>query len=871
LTYPVHWEADVVAADGGTLHLRPITPADADEIVAFHGGLSTRTRYLRYFSAYPTIPERDLHRFTHVDHHDRVAIVAVLGERIIAVGRYERTPGTSEAEVAFVVADAHQGRGIGSVLLEHLAAAAQENGLTRFVAVVLMENQAMMRVFRDAGYAVSRSFEVGEVYLEFDLRATPLTESVMREREQHADSRSIRRFLYPASVAVIGASNEEGKIGHAVFRNLLAAGFAGTLYPVNPEASLVQGVPCYPTVADVPGSVELAVIAVPAAAVLPIVEQCGHRQVHGLIVASGGFGERGGSAEREAGRQAQRRLVAVARSHGMRVVGPNCLGVANTDPAVQLNATLAPRAPTHGRAGFFCQSGALGVAVLGEAARRGLGVSTFVSAGNRSDVSGNDLLQYWETDDATDVALLYLESFGNPRKFARVARRMARTKPIVAVKSGRASTVAGLQHTSVDVPDVSVQALFEASGVIRVDTLGDLFDVALLLAAQPLPAGDRVAVVGNSTALAVLVSDACTTDGLQLTQVVDVGVDTSPAEFGAAVRAATAADDVESVIAVFVPPLLLVSGEEHAAALRAVAAASNTVVLSTFLGFEGVPAALAAPGPAAPAPGSVPSYPTPERAVRALARAVRYARWRSRPPGVVPTLDVDPSVGRAVVAAALADAPEGRPLRADETARLLAAYGVAVVAARPVRDTVAAVAALDELGAPVALRAGDAVRLHLRDADDVRAAWRSLGPPPGTEVTVQRMAVRGVDVVLDVQDDRSFGALVSFGIGGVATELLGDRAYAVVPLTESDASALIEEPKAAPLLAGYGGRPAVDRAALAELALRISALADDLPEVVELRIAGVAAPTGVAVLSAAGRLVPSVPRADTGPRRLRGL
>lgn len=872
MTYPAHWEADVVAADGGTMHLRPITPADADAIVTFHGGLSTRTRYLRYFSAYPTIPERDLHRFTHVDHHDRVAIVAVLGEQIIAVGRYERTPGTSEAEVAFVVADAHQGRGIGSVLLEHLAAAAQENGLTRFVAVVLMENQAMLRVFRDAGYEVSRSFEAGEVYLEFDLRATPLTESVMREREQHADSRSIRRFLYPRSVAVIGASNEEGKIGHAVFRNLLAAGFAGPLYPVNPEASHVQGVASYPTVADVPDPVELAVIAVPADAVPAIVEQCGHKQVHGLVVASGGFGERGDPVEREAGRRAQRQLVAVARAHGMRVVGPNCLGVANTDPAVALNATLAPLAPTHGRAGFFCQSGALGVAVLGEAARRGLGVSTFVSAGNRSDVSGNDLLQYWETDDATDVALLYLESFGNPRKFARVARRMARAKPIVAVKSGRASTIAGLQHTSVDVPDVSVQALFEASGVIRVDTLGELFDVALLLAAQPLPAGDRVAVVGNSTALSVLVSDACATDGLQLTRVVDVGVDTLPAELGDAVLAAGAADDVDVVIAVFVPPLLLVSGEEHAAALRAAAAASGTVVLSTFLGFEGVPAALAAPGPVAPAPGSVPSYPTPERAVRALARAVRYARWRSRPPGTVPTLDgVDAGAGRAVVAAALADCPEGRSLRDDEVTRLLAAYGVALVAARRVRDADTAVAALTELGAPVALRVDDAVRLHLRDADDLRAAWRSLDPQPGTEVTVQRMAARGVDVVLDIQDDRSFGALVSFGVGGVATELLGDRAYAVVPLTGEDASALIEAPKAAPLLAGYGGRPAADRVALADLALRVSALSDHLPEVVELHLAGVAAPTGVAVLSAAARVMPFVPRADAGPRRLRGL
>ena len=656
MTYPPHWEADVVVADGGTVHLRPIEPSDADALVKFHAGLSARTRYLRYFSAYSRIPERDLYRFTHVDHHDRVALVAWLGDEIIAVGRYERTaPGPSsaeassklpsEAEVAFVVADAHQGRGIGSVLLEHLAAAARESGIARFTALVLAENDAMIRVFREAGYQTTRHVEYGEVTLEFDIDETALTEEVTREREQHAEAKSIRRLLFAGSVAVVGASSDEGKIGNVVFRNLLRMGLEGTLYPVNEHARHVSGVRAYPSVLDVPDPIDLAVICVPADAVPPVVEQCAAKGVHALVVISGGYAE-GGSA---AGREAQRSLVAAARQHGMRVVGPNCLGVINTDPATRLNASLAVVPPLPGRAGFFCQSGALGIAVLGEAARRGLGVSTFVSAGNRADVSGNDLLQFWETDEATDVVLLYLESFGNPRKFARLARRLGRRKPIVAVKSGRGLVSAGPASTAVELPELTVATLFEASGVIRVDTLGDLLEVALLLTTQPLPAGDRVAVVSNSTAVAVLVADACASAQLPLSRLNDVGADATPDAFEAAVLSAVRADDADAVVAVFVPPLQHIPADEYALALHGAAAGGGKPVLSTFLGFEGIPSALAKPGPYAPARGSVPSYPTPERAVRALAGVVRYAQWRSRPTGEVPVFDADVSAARALV------------------------------------------------------------------------------------------------------------------------------------------------------------------------------------------------------------------------------
>jgi acyl-CoA synthetase (NDP forming)/RimJ/RimL family protein N-acetyltransferase len=866
---PAHWEADVVVSDGAIVHLRPIQPSDAEALVAFHTGLSSRTRYLRYFSAYPRMSTQDVYRFTHVDHHDRVNLVVLLAGQIIAVGLYEREPGTDEAEVAFVVADAHQGRGIGSVLLEHLAAAARERGLRRFTAVVLAENQAMLRVFRDAGYEIARQHDGGEVTLQFDVDETALTESVMRDREQRAEARSIRRLLFPSSVAVVGASSDPTKIGHAMFVNLLRMGFEGTIYPVNATAQHVSGVRAYPSVLDVPEPIDLVVIATPAAGIPELVEQCIARQVRGLIVVAGGYGERGTEEERRAGLQAQRELVAAARSGGMRVIGPNCLGIVNTAESVRLNASLAPTAPLAGRAGFFCQSGALGAAVLGEAARRGLGVSTFVSAGNRADVSGNDLLQYWETDDDTDIALLYLESFGNPRKFARLARRLGRRKPIVAVKSGRGAVVPGLDSTSVDVPEVSVQALFEASGVIRVDTLGGLFDVALLLTSQPLPAGDRLAVVGNSTAIGVLVADAARLVGLRLSEAVDVGVDAAPADFGAAVARTVRQENVDAVVAVFVPPVQRIPAEEYALELRQAVADTGKPVLTTFLGFEGVPAALAAPGPSAPSPGSVPSYPTPERAVRALARAVRYAHWRARPIGTVPELSgVDPDAARALVEGVLAEAPAGRELTAEESRQLGSAYGIDIIPSWDVTGLVEAVQRAAQLDGPLAIKVPGAVRLHLTDADAIRDAWNSLGLGENATATLQVMAPRGVDVVFEVRDDQSFGALVSFGVGGVATELLDDRAYAAVPLTTADAQDLIRAPRAAPLLTGYGGAPPARLDALTELALRLSALSDDLPEVLDLWLAGVAAPDGASVIGASARLVPYRARSDTGPRRV---
>lgn len=877
--YPKGWEADVVLSDGGTVHLRPIVPSDADALLAFHSRMSERTRYLRYFGAYPQIPPRDLERFTTVEHHDRVAFVALLGDDIIAVARYERIDKGPSAEVAFVVEDRHQSRGLGPILLEHLAAAARERGIERFVAEVLAENSAMLGVFRAAGYHLVREMEEGVFHLEFAIDPTEKSVAVAWAREQAAEARSVHNLLHPRSVALIGASTDPDKVGYAVLGNLLRADFAGPVFPVNAEHRSVRGVRAYKTVLDIPDPVDLAVVAVPAAHMDEVMDACLAKGVKALVVISSGFGESG-----PAGEGAERKLVTEARAHGMRVVGPNALGVVNTDPAVRLNATLAPVLPGRGRTGFFSQSGALGTAILADAKARGLGLSTFVSAGNRADVSGNDLLQYWETDPATDVVLLYLESFGNPRKFARLARRLGRVKPIVAVKSGRHAVLPALAATSVEVDEASVQALFEQAGVIRVESIAHLFDTALLLAHQPLPRGGRVAVVGNSSAIGVLAADAALGQGLELAGApVDVGSSAGPDVFADAVRAELRRDDVDALVVVFVPPLSI-PGAAYARALRD--AAGDKPIVSTFLATEGIPAELAVPGPdGSPARGSIPSYPSPERAVLALARATRYAAWRSAPQGhLARPADVDADAARAVVASVLStEDGELVELSDADAVRLLSCYGIEIVPHRAVTSAADAVAAAEDLGYPVAVKATgerwwrrpdlEGVRLDLATPEAVRAAYDDLAELSDVaNVYVQRMARKGIGCSIGLQDDPSFGTLVSFGLSGVVSDLLGDRAYRAVPLTDTDAAALVRAPKAAPLLTGYRGSEPADLGALADLVLRVAALAEDVPQVRWLALEPIlAGPTSTQAVGARVKVGASPSMHDSGPRRLRSL
>lgn len=852
--YPAHWEADVVLSDGGTAHLRPIRPDDAEALRTFYSRLSDQSIYFRFFGPRPRLSDREVTRFTTVDYNDRLALIATIGTEMVAVVRYDRVKPADHAEVAFLVEDAHQGRGLAAVLLEHLRAAARERGIRTFVADVLPANHRMTQMFRQAGYTAQSTFEDGVVRMTLDLASTPDSVDAMTGREHRAEARSIERLLKPESVVVIGASREPGGIGQTVLRNLLRADFTGPVYPVHREVRAVAGVRAYRNVSAIDGEVDLAIVAVPAESVLDVVEECAQKGVKGLVVVSSGFAESG-----RAGRLRQRELVRISRAYGMRVVGPNCLGIANTDRSIRLNATLAERLPARGRIGFFSQSGALGTALLHRVDQRGLGISTFVSAGNRADVSGNDLLQYWEEDPATEVVLLYLESMGNPRKFTRLARRISRTKPIVAVRS---------QAAELGLPDSAVSSLFEQAGVLRVDDLTQLFDVAQLLALQPLPEGPRVGIVSNSDALARLAAHACGNAGLVPTTV-DLGAEAGAAEFSTGLSFAL--PDVDAAVVVYMPPVPGPDAEVAAELLR-IAGESGKPMLATFRGEAGVPAALRAPGEG-PARGSIPSYPAPEEAVRALALAVRHAQWRRQPEGAIPELDrIDVVAAREIACRAAEDPAE------IDAAGLLAAYGVEVWPSEVVESPREAVVAAERLGYPVVVkwhgtgRAGT-VRLALPDGGAVARAYRDLREllGPQARLAVQRMAPQpAVPTVVTSVQDRDFGAVVSFGLGEVAARLLADDAYRLAPLTAEDAAALVRAPRAAPLLFGEHGYPPVAVGALEDLLCRIGRLADAHPQVATLRLDPVlVGENGVHVLGARAVLkAVTGPRPDVGPRRL---
>ena len=905
-TYPAHWEADVLLLDGRAAHVRPIRPGDADQLIAFYARVSAESKYLRFFAPYPTLSDRDVAFFTNVDHLDRVGLVVTLGARVIAVGRYDAigagaaaegdTDGDTEearaAEVAFLVEDAHQGRGLAQLLLEHLTQAGRERGLERFVADVLPENTRMIQTFRDAGYSVASGIHDGVLRLVFPIDATDTAVGVMRAREHRAESRSIQGFFQARSVAVIGASRRQDTIGLALVRNLVLGGYTGRVFAVNPAAEPVSGLAAYPSVQDIPGPVDLAVVAVPVDAVEDVVLDCAAKGVHGLVVISSGFAETG-----EPGRRRQRRLVGLARSYGLRLIGPNCLGLINTASDQSLNASLSPLMPPRGRVGFFCQSGALGVAILETVDRRGLGLSSFVSAGNRADVSGNDLLQFWEEDEDTEVVLLYLESIGNPRKFSRVARRVARRKPIVAVKSGRTTQGVPVGHAvrATVAPQAAVDAMFRQAGVIQVDTLGEMFDVAQLLAHQPLPRGPRVAVVGNSDALGLLATDAAAAAGLVVQEPVELGADASAEDFERALGHAVDDPDVDAVVAVFVPPVDG-TGEQVANVLAAVGAQSDKPLVSTFLASEGVPELLRVPdADGAAGRGSVPSYPAPEAAVRALARAVGYAVWLQRPEGEVAAYgEVDTGTARRLVERMLADRPEGvrpegdRPegvqLDADQVGRLLAVYGIDLWPRIAVDSEDQAVAAGERLGWNVVLKATPPhlrqrpdlshVRRSIGAADGMRSAWRALrdliDDPALAGMVVQRMAAPGIPLSLSGVEDPLFGPILSFGIAGPTSDLLGDRAYRIPPLSDADAAAMVREVRSAPLLFGYRGSERVDVGAVEELLQRLARLKNDLPEVAALELELVLAGSdGVSVLAASCRVAPGRDvRSDWFARRL---
>ena len=801
MSEPGDWEGDVVLADGATVHMRAMRLGDVARLAEMYERLSADSVYYRFFSPVPrtTATSLEMNRLGHEGHFARIAL---LGDEIMAAARYD-VVGPGVAEVAFVVADEHQGRGVGTLLLEHLAVIARTHGIHTFAADTLPNNGKMLGLFAAAGWERDCRFESGTVKTQFSIAPTLASTAAIADREHLAEAASMARLFSPRSVAVIGASRDPAKIGNAVLSNLLAEGFEGTVYPVNPHSEQIAGVPAYASLADIPGPVDLAVVVRAADHVLGIVDECARKHVHALVILSAGFAEAGA-----AGAELQRAVVSKARANGMRVVGPNCLGVANTSPAVRLNATFAPTPPLAGNVAFLSQSGGLGTELLTQAAARGIGISGFISVGNKSDVSGNDLLQYWDDDPRTDVILLHLESFGNPRKFARIARRVSRHKPIVAVKSGRthAGSRAASTHTAaLATSDVAVDALFRQAGVIRVDTLEDLFDTAQLLASQPLPAGPRVAIVSNAGGPGILAADACVGAGLRVEGLspltrehlrravttplavgnpIDLGVGASGADFAQAIPIVLGDDAVDAVILVYAPPVVTDAPSVACAVAAAVhATASAKPVVTCFLGRPDVAAELRGRD----GRRTIPAFAFPESAARALGRAAELTEWRARPVGTLPELeDIDIDAVRALIESRLGESTNAELwLATPDIQAVLRELGVSTLAER-------------------------------RDLD------AGYAPPPG------------LDVIVGITQDPLFGPLLLLGLGGVIGELVGDRSLRILPVTDEDARDLVRSLRTSPLLFGYRDTPALDVAALEDLILRIARLAQDVPEITEM-------------------------------------
>jgi acetate---CoA ligase (ADP-forming) len=846
---------DVILRDGSTLRLRPPLLEDAPSVLAFFEGLSDESVYQR-FHGFPSLTPELIESFLDPDWVERGSLIGTLGDgsghRVVAVANFVRLRDPSSAEVAFTVADEQQGHGVGTRLLEQLAELAAGAGIASFIAEVMAGNRPMLRVFEDAGFSVTRHIDGGAVEVLLSIEPTGTYRERVDERDHVAVAASLAPFFSPSTVAVVGASSRRGSIGGELYRNVLEAGFVGTAYPVNLKGESVAGVRAYRSIAEVPDEIDLAVICVAGEYVQEAAEDALQAGTKALCVISAGFAEVGSEGVRR-----QEELLAAVRAHGARLVGPNCLGIAVSQP--RLNATFGPRALPPGTVAVSSQSGALGLALLEAADGRGLGLSSFVSIGNKADVSSNDLLEYWEDDPDTSLILLYLESFGNPRKFGRLARRVARQKPILAMKGGRTRSgarAAGSHTAALAGSETAVDALFHQAGVIRADTLEELIDVAALLSSQPTPRGPRTALLTNAGGLGILAADACEAAGLELPLIsdatrqalapllpreaslanpVDMLGSATEATFEAVLPHLLRDPGIDSVIVLFVPPVVAEAEPVAEAVVRAVRESGerSKPVLGVFVSREGTPAALLEE------PRCVAAFPYPESAARALGHAVERADWLRKPVGRLPELNgIDRARASEIVGRALAGSND-LWLAPDDVRSLLEAYGIPVVSERTAQTPEEAVAAAEELGYPVVVKTAEAgahktekglLALDLYDEADVRDAVAHVGLP----ALVQPMVKGGAELLAGVVQDPVFGPLVGFGPGGVFAELIGEAQFRIAPLTDADADELVGAGKAGRLVAGFRGAPTSDAAALADLLLRLSQLAEDVPDVAEL-------------------------------------
>ena len=886
--YPAHREADVVLRDGSTVRLRPVRPEDEEALAAFFGGLSLQSLAFRFFSGAADL-EKAARMMAEVDYADRYGILATRGDDDHPVGHgVYLEMGGGQAEVAFAVSEDMQKMGLGTILLAHLAQAADENDIPTFVAEVLPQNHKMIEMFRESGFPVESKSIPGAIRIALPTSLSSGALERFEDRDRLAAKAAVRHFLEPRSVAIVGASRRRGTVGGEVLHNMVESGYPGGLYPVNPAAETVQGVPAFPSVAAVPADVDLAVIAVPAEDVVEVAGECAEKGVRGVLVLSAGFAETG-----KKGARLERELLGVCRDAGMRLVGPNCLGVLDTAPESRLNASFAPSAPPAGHVGFVTQSGALGLALIEFAKERGIGVSSFASVGNRADITANDLLEYWEDDNATRVALLYIESFSDPRRFSRVSRRLGPKMPIVVVKSGRsaAGARAASSHTGalLAASDQATDAIFEQSGVIRTDTLSELLDVALLLSSQPLPEGPRVGILTNAGGPGIMCADACEASGLELPELprsvrarlrrflppeaslanpVDMIATASPEHYRRAIEVMAEWDGIDALIVIFVRPLLTEARDVAAAIGDAAAKLERRIPMQAVFMTAGERETLAAAA-------GVPAHTQPEDAVRALSEAVGHARWRQRPAGETREFaDVRPDEAAATISEALASGREWLDL--DECQRLLNCYSVRLPRSRLATRPEAAGAAAVEIGGRVALKAHGPTILHKSELGAVR-----IGLEGGEEVTraaeemdaslvglgierdsflVQEMVSGGVELLVGVAADPVFGPVLACGAGGTTAELLHDVAVRICPLTSADSAEMLRALAIFPLLTGFRGAAPADLGAVDELLLRVSAMADAHREIVELDLNPVlAGPSGAVAADARIRVTSSTP------------
>jgi acyl-CoA synthetase (NDP forming)/GNAT superfamily N-acetyltransferase len=842
-------------ADGTIMTIRPAGPGDYEAVKRLHEAMSPDNLYLRFFSMSRVAAENEARRVCREGGPDHGALLGLLGEELVGVASYELIPGLQTAEIALAVADGMHERGIATLLLEHMVSLARARGVRVLTAEALPENSAVLRLLADSGLAVRRKSGSGIVELSMPVpQNTALGEAsayldAVAGRDENADAASLEPLLAPRSVAVVGAVRRPGSIGRRILLNIRDAGFAGALYAVEPQASDIEGIPCIASVAVLPEAPDLVVVAVPAARVLDVAQECGQRGARSLVVITLGLTQAQESA-----------LLEVSRRGGMRLVGPNCFGVAV--PGIGLDATFAVHRPSPGKAGLAVQSGGLGAALLEHLSRLGIGTSSFASVGDMLDVCGTDMLMWWEADNTTELAVLYLESFGHPRRFARTARRVSATLPILTVHAGRSAPGqrAAASHTAAAAaPLIIRQALFDQAGIIATTSFSELLDAAVLIASQPVPAGSRVAIVTSGGGAGVLAADACAEAGLAVATPgwaarrrlqavlpdgsafggpVDTTATVSAEEFGTALNIAASEDGVDAVIA-------LVVRNSSADLAPALTAQRLPVPVAAVVLDQPESVRLLHGDGAGPA---VPAYASPEAAARALARAARYGSWRSRPGATVPDIkDLRVADARSIVGSFLARMPGGGWLSAGEADDLLRCYAIPMVEFCRAESADAAVAAAAGLGGHVVIKAdvpgllhktdGGAVELDLHGGHEVRGAMRSLQGKFGrrmTGVLVEPMITGGTETIVGVVQEPVFGPVVVFGLGGVATDVLGDRVARLAPLTSADADDLIHSIRAAPLLLGHHGQPAADIGALRDTLLRVSRLADDLPQVAEL-------------------------------------